>query len=154
MLEVPDPKRTAPLVSRALRNFVRIILANAWRYYDQFGNPIPANSLLSRSLKISPTSKRRMSELKNLIKDLNKRFENVLLEPLKYVYAIEFQERGAVHYHFVLLNFPFMDKVFSKIRDLWPDRFELKTISKTTDIERVIRYITKYLSKQTTDGRF
>ncbi|MGB7958111.1 MAG: hypothetical protein WCF77_04730, partial [Minisyncoccia bacterium] len=156
MLDTPDPLRTAWPVSRARSEIRRIILANAWRYVDRTGHPIPPKFFTVTLAENVPDLKTDNERINRLIKAMNRRFGNVIGGGLlKYVYAVEFQKRGAVHYHFVLFNFPFMDRVFSRIREeVKIDRFDLRAISKTDDVERVIRYITKYITKQANDGRF
>jgi len=46
-----------------------------------------------------------------------------------------------------------MDKVFSKIRDIYDDMFYLKTLSRNQDVWSITKYLTKYLTKQKSDPR-
>lgn len=69
--------------------------------------------------------KRANSIFKNYIKRLNyfiqtKYFKDVKYDGLKYVSVIEFQDknnRGAVHYHILLFNMPYISH--SKLMELW-----------------------------------
>lgn len=65
---------------------------------------------------------------------------------LKYLTVIEFQNRGAVHYH-MLLNTPYIKaKEFSK---LWRNGF-IK-INKVKNCDNLGAYVSKYLSKESTE---
>ena len=67
---------------------------------------------------------------------------------LKYLAVIEFQERGAVHYH-VLLNLEFID--FDKISEIWGNGFVF--INKIRHVDNVGAYIIKYMTKDNKDTR-
>lgn len=154
-IEIPDPEKTAPSVRRCRSELRRIILANAYAWKDKNGNRIPAKFL-------TLTFKQNIQDLKSAnyyltkyIQRLNYQFRNHLAESLKYVCVSEFQNRGAVHYHLVLFNFPFVDRVYTKLRDVWGgDRIHLETIQRRQSISHIISYVSKYITKQTADGRF
>jgi hypothetical protein len=85
------------------------------------------------------------SEFKKFIQRLNYFFD----KKLKYVFVPEFQKRGAVHYHGIFFNIPFIDK--NLIEDIWGHGFtRIETTSKVKDMSA---YISKYLSKETFDKR-
>lgn len=154
-LEEPDPDRIAPSLSRTRSEIRRIVMTNAWQYLDANGKPIVPKFLTLTFKENIRNLQEAVAELKKFVRRFNAAFDDVLLEPLKYLCVPEFQERGAVHYHMILFNLPFLGKEeFSRIRELWPDRFELKGIAKTNDTQKVIGYVSKYVSKQTADGRF
>jgi hypothetical protein len=70
---------------------------------------------------------------------------------LKYVGVPEFQKRGAVHYHVVFFNLPYMTKIYDVIRQSWGLGFTLVETVKST--EHLINYVSKYLSKENFDQR-
>jgi len=152
--EIPVPEKTNPSVSRSRSKLRRLINANSWIWKDKNGYLIPPKFLTLTIWENIQDLKTANYTLTKFIQRFNYRFKDVLVEPLKYVCVPEFQERGAVHYHIVLFNFPFMDLVFKKIRDLWEDRFELKTIRRDADTSIIISYVSKYITKQSNDGRF
>ena len=85
------------------------------------------------------------NEFKKFIKRLNYHF-NI---KLKYSCVIEFQKRGAIHYHVVLYNLN--GKVdLNKLSDIWGHGF-IK-LNKINGIDNVGAYICKYMSK-TNDKR-
>jgi len=63
---------------------------------------------------------------------------------LKYLAVIEFQERGAVHYHTMLFNLPYMTN--SALTRVWKNGFV--RINKIDNVDNVGAYLTGYLTKQ------
>lgn len=67
---------------------------------------------------------------------------------LKYLAVIEFQKRGAVHYH-VLLNIPYIPQ--NEIQDLWGHGFV--SINAIEHVDNIGAYIVKYMTKDNIDKR-
>lgn len=67
---------------------------------------------------------------------------------LKYLAVIEFQQRGAVHYH-VLLNIPYIPQ--QKLQDLWGNGFVF--INAISHVDNIGAYIVKYMTKDNKDTR-
>lgn len=82
---------------------------------------------------------------KNFIKRLKYTYE---LKNLKYLAVIEFQERGAVHYH-VLLNIPYIPH--TELQELWGNGFVF--INAITHVDNLGAYILKYITKDNNDTR-
>lgn len=70
------------------------------------------------------------------------------LDNLKYLAVIEFQERGAVHYH-VLLNIPYIPHI--ELQDLWGNGFVF--INAISHVDNLGAYILKYMTKDNNDTR-
>jgi len=70
------------------------------------------------------------------------------LSNLKYLAVIEFQERGAVHYH-VLLNIPYIPH--KKLQDLWGHGFVF--INAIEHVDNLGAYVLKYMTKDNNDTR-
>lgn len=70
---------------------------------------------------------------------------------LKYATAIEFQERGAVHYHTLFFNIPFMKNIYDRINKLWGNGFVIQR--KINRVKNLSAYVCKYLSKESGDKR-
>jgi hypothetical protein len=88
------------------------------------------------------------------VKVANKEFKKgikrlrYLYPDLKYLAVIEFQERGAVHYH-MLAKLPFIKN--SKLAEIWGNGFvKIRQISHVDDVGR---YVTKYMNKDLSDIR-
>lgn len=67
---------------------------------------------------------------------------------LKYIAVIEFQDRGAIHYH-LLCNVPYIQN--SILHKIWKNGFV--RINKIDDIDNVGAYVTKYMNKDLSDNR-
>ena len=68
-----------------------------------------------------------------------------------YVAVVEFQKRGAVHYHGVFFNIPFIDNIKDKWAEIWSHGFiSIKSIQK---INSIGAYLSKYLQKGVVDAR-
>lgn len=88
------------------------------------------------------------------VKITNKHFSKFIMrmeyryEDFKYIAIIEFQKRGAVHYHF-LCNLPFIDS--REIEKIWG--FGFIKIKKINEVTNLGAYFCKYLNKDMTDER-
>lgn len=67
---------------------------------------------------------------------------------LKYLAVIEFQKRGAVHYH-VLLNIPYIPQ--NDLQDLWGHGFVY--INAIEHVDNIGAYLVKYMTKDNKDTR-
>lgn len=80
----------------------------------------------------------------NFIKRVNYKFNT----KIKYLAVIEFQERGAVHYH-VLSDIPYIPQ--KTLQELWGHGFVY--INKVQHVDNIGAYIVKYMTKDTSDTR-
>lgn len=76
-------------------------------------------------------------------KKFRQRVEYFLGDKLKYSTVVEFQKRGAIHYHSILYNAPFIDS--NMLADIWGQGF-IK-INKLESIKDVGNYVAKYMTK-------
>ena len=67
---------------------------------------------------------------------------------LKYIAVIEFQKRGAIHYH-LLCNAPYIEN--SVLNKIWDNGFV--RINKIDNVDNVGAYVTKYMNKDLADER-
>jgi len=73
------------------------------------------------------------------------------LGPRRYIVVAEFQKRGAVHYHALYFDLPFVPRLKYRIADLWGYGFvKVKGIS---HVRNVAAYLCKYLQKDLVDAR-
>lgn len=87
-------------------------------------------------------------EFKIFIQRLNYYLKKHNHSNLKYVAVIEFQKRGAIHYHF-LCNAPYIEN--KVLKELWKNGFV--RINKIDNVDNVGAYVTKYMSKDLNDKR-
>lgn len=153
--EKPNIEETAPSIRRARTNIKRIIYANSYMWKDKNGKKIPSKFLTLTFEENIKDLKTANDIFTKYIQRLNYQFRNNLADPLKYLCVPEFQERGAVHYHIVLFNFPFVHLVYKRLREIWGEgRIRLDVIQRKQSIHNIVFYVIKYLTKQSTDGRF
>lgn len=82
-------------------------------------------------------------------KKFKQRLNDYFDKDIKYLVVIEFQERGAIHYHVVFFNIPFVRQdVLSR---LWGNGYVW--INKIDNVDNVGAYVCKYLTKDTMDHR-
>lgn len=83
-----------------------------------------------------------------------RRFSKSYHATLNYVVVVEFQKRGAVHFHALLFNLPDVftnERETRRIAHLWTHGFV--DDKKIDEIHSISAYITKYLSKDANDLR-
>lgn len=88
-------------------------------------------------------------EFKKFIQRLNYLVYGTKVANLRYTAVPEFQKRGAVHYHVVIYNLPYIKA--DVIEKVWGNGF-IK-INKIDDVDNVGAYICKYMVKDLDDER-
>lgn len=73
------------------------------------------------------------------------------LSKAKYLSVVEFQKRGAVHYHTIYFNIPYISTIKKDFEKLWNNGF-IKIIA-IDHVEYVGAYVCKYLQKGLIDER-
>ena len=68
---------------------------------------------------------------------------------IKYSCVIEFQKRGAIHYHVIIYNLPYTSN--KSLREVWGHGFV--KINNIDNVDNVGAYVTKYMSKDNDDKR-
>jgi len=69
----------------------------------------------------------------------------------RYLCVPEFQKRGAVHYHVIYFDLPYVQRLKELIQKLWPHGF-VKVIA-VREIRNIGAYVSKYLQKGVGDAR-
>ena len=150
----PDSLSLASSVARSRAKLTRLIYSNVFQYRDKHGIIIPPK-FLTLTFRRNITSLTEANRyLTRFVASINKHLPDIISGGLKYVCVPEFQVRGAVHFHLVIFNLAFADRIFSRLRRFWPDRFELKTISRDSGVGHICDYIIKYITKQSQSPLF
>lgn len=68
---------------------------------------------------------------------------------LKYSCVVEFQKRGAIHYHLLAYNLPYIEN--SELAKIWSHGFV--KINNIDNVDNVGAYVTKYMTKDNDDPR-
>jgi hypothetical protein len=137
---------------RARTRLKRIINTNAGRWYDDKMQRfyLPQFFTLTFASNVTDVSDANYEFMK-FIQRFNKKLLGTKKMLLKYSAVIEFQKRGAVHYHVILYNFPFTENYVKKLYELWTwGRINISSIYSIGDIGN---YVTKYMVKGFDDIR-
>jgi len=134
-------------IYRTKRTLRRLIESNTGAYSD--GGKVLAGRF------VTLTFKENVRDLTVANREWNRfidRFNRKFYERgyLKYVGVPEFQKRGAVHYHALFFNMPFLKDAHQKIWDSWGHGFVFRE-----DVKKgsVTRYLSKYIEKGFRDPR-
>lgn len=84
-------------------------------------------------------------EFKNFIQRLNYYLYKTKIQSLKYIATWEKQKRGAIHYHIIFFDFPYIAK--EKLQDLWTHGFIKINRIDVDSRENRGRYLSKYFGK-------
>lgn len=129
--ELQEHERRQDNLTRTRRNIKRLINANP--DMDKFITLTFANNVQDID--------NANYEFKKFIQKLKYHYNN---DDLKYLAVIEFQKRGAVHFHFVS-NLPFISAF--RLEKIWGNGF-IK-VNKIKNCDNLGAYLSKYLGKET-----
>ena len=145
--DLTDPEENrARSRHRARRAIQNLIDANFGFYLDPFGTPAISKFLTLTHAENVQSLAEANAAFTLFMKRLNYRLFKSKKSIIKYLAVIEFQKRGAVHYHLVLFNLPFIDRETYRtvFNEAWGRGFvDIRTVPD----RNVGRYITKYLTK-------
>jgi hypothetical protein len=126
-------------LAKAKKTLRRLINANVHKWTEQ-----PKFLTLTFKENVQDV-KLANSHFKNFIK----RFGYKLDLKIKYSAVIEFQKRGAIHYHVVLYNVPYFD--VNELSEIWGHGFT--KLNKIDQVDNIGAYVTKYMTKDNDDPR-
>jgi len=126
-------------LKRAKANLRRLINSNV----GQYGKEFTAKFLTLTFRENVQDIKQANYEFQKFIKRLNYKLYGTKKANLKYTTVIEFQKRGAIHYHTILYNMPYLKA--NEISNIWENGFV--KINKIDDVDNVGAYIGEYLGQ-------
>lgn len=137
-------------VHRARSKLRRTISANVWRWYDEKGNAIRPKFLTLTFRENIKEFEKANYEFTKFVQRLNEAFYGRKCKSqLKYLLVPEFQKRGAIHYHVIFFNLPYIEE--KRLRLIWNQGF-IK-INSISEVDNVGAYICKYMGKGNDDDR-
>lgn len=138
-------------VRRAKRKIVDLVNSNVWQWNRRNGypyNPIFITFTFGENIVDLDSANK---EFKNFMKRLSYENWGLNVNTLKYLAVPEFQERGAIHYHVIFFNLPFMERIYDRMFSIWGHGFTwIKSIRSEKGIAR---YLCKYLTKNIEEGK-
>lgn len=139
-------------LERARSNLKRKINANAGMWYDKNKKKFFVPQFLTVTFKDNVQDLDFANHQFNLfIKRFNYQILGSKKSVLKFSVVVEFQERGAIHYHVVLYNVPFIADLKAMTEKCWGKGFCWYESIK--DVKNVGAYMCKYLTKSSFDDR-
>lgn len=136
---------------RAKAKFRRLCFANSWEWNRPHGEPTPPifNTYTFRDNVTDP--KIAHAEFTKAMERLNYQWRDFIPNGLKYVVVPERQKRGAIHYHQLAFNLPYIPRIYGWLNDIWGQGYILV---KTANASRMLfSYIGKYLTKDMASAR-
>lgn len=141
-------------VNRAIGKLFRYAELNAFQYKNKNGGVIKPCMVTLTFEENTQDFNYTNKEFSNYMKRLNYYIYGRKCSELRYVAVIELQDRGAIHFHILFFNLPYINLKDKKTLEEWNN---LWTAGKCPDIsckdipnnaEGIARYITKYMTKQ------
>jgi len=123
-------------LARARENVYRIAAANVYRHGDF--KPIFFTLTTTDQLTEYRVSNRK-------IKEFVRRFNHFLGYKVKYIIVPEAHKTGAIHYHGIFFNMPFVDIIYFK-NHLWKNGYVDLQLPKK--IKNTSAYLVKYMTKE------
>lgn len=90
-------------------------------------------------------------EFSKFMQRFNYFLQNKIERKISYIAVIEFQKRGAIHYHFLVYDLPYIPKIYDQLRPLWKHgSLNHKSVQ---NIKHIGNYVCKYMIKDVEDDR-
>lgn len=133
------------VLSRARKDLRRIVNSNVDAYGDEF-----TTKFVTLTFRDNVTDLKLANyEFKKFMQRLNYHMFGVKKSNIKYSVVPEFQKRGAVHYHIIFYNLPYLKA--NDLSSIWGNGF-IK-INRIDNVDNVGAYVCKYMTKENTDKR-
>lgn len=152
---------------RSKRMIKRLIKANSFLWFKKKNYQPYLPITLTLTFKENITNLREANyEFTKFIRRLNYEVnqiekQNLKLSNLKYLAVYELQERGAIHYHAIFFNLPYINNIYKRMYDIWNQGRIMvggkkKGLTKIKDhkrLEKIIDYFTKYIQKSVLENK-
>lgn len=135
----------AMALNRAKNQLRRLINANIGAYGREFTAKFITLTFAENVTNLDEAH----YEYKKFLKRLNYAMFDSKQANLRYSAVVEFQKRGAIHYHVIFYNLPYLRA--DRLADIWGNGFV--KINKIDDVDNVGAYVTKYMNKAADDPR-
>lgn len=158
----PDQKESLLSSARRARRIIkRLIHANCFFWFNDQGKayrPVTLTLTFAKNIQDLKIANQAFTKfIKRLNYEANKIEGREVLKQnnLKYLAVFELQKRGAIHYHCIFFNLPFIPAVYNRLRDVWGqgcinvngDKKAPKIIKKSDKLILIVEYFIKYIQK-------
>ena len=145
---------------RAKKNIKRLIYTNCFTWLKDNGKyykPVTLTLTFAENVTDLKTANYHFTKfIRRLNYEVNKiEGREAKLANLKYLGVFEIQKRGAIHYHLIFFNLPYIIDIYNRMRDIWKlgrimvggkDR-KMISVRNRSKLIKVIEYFTKYIQK-------
>jgi hypothetical protein len=152
---------------RAKRMIKRLIYSNSFKWLKDKGKPyLPITLTLTFEENIQDL-KQANYEFTKFIRRLNYETNGIEGKELKqsnikYLAVFELQKRGAIHYHAIFFNMPYINNIYDRMRDIWGQgrimvggkEKNFNKIKNQTQLKKIIDYFIKYIQKSIFENSF
>jgi len=141
-------------IYRLKRQVKHILQANAAQYRNSENvsfRPIFITFTFTENIKELKTANALFSKF---TKRLNYQVFGAKTARLKYLAVPEFQKRGAVHYHVIYFNLPFIKNVYDFIKTTWGNSENYPVVKTIKNLNHLTSYVSKYFTKSGEDSRY
>lgn len=136
---------------RAKRELHDCINSNVYAWISISGKTEPPIFITFTFAKNFQDIKQANHEFTNFIQRFNFMVTGKKKSYLKYAVVIEFQKRGAVHFHALFFNLPYIPGIKPDLEKLWRHGFvKVKAVER---VKNIALYMSKYMSKRFDDPR-
>lgn len=143
--------RTEKSWRRASIKLKRLTNQNVYNWFSITGNPLMPIFITLTFAENIKDIKQANNLFTLFIKKLTYFLTKSKKSALKYLAVIEFQKRGAVHYHIIFFNLPFIINIYDEMKRIWGYGFVI--VKSLKNIDNIGSYITKYMTKDFNDQR-
>lgn len=133
------------VLQRARTELRRIVNSNVGQYGNEFTVKFVTLTFAENITELSQAN----YEFKKFIKRLNYAMFGSKIANLRYSVVPEFQKRGAVHYHVIFYNLPYLKANY--LAEIWGHGF-IK-VNKIDNVTNVGSYVCKYMQEDISDKR-
>jgi len=135
----PTETRRNDSIARARERLYDLVSANINQYKEM-------TTFITLTFADNVTT---LEEANPLFRAFIRRLNNLFDLKVKYISVVEFQKRGAVHYHVLFFNLPFFN--IHEFENCWGHGYT--NVQALHNVRNVSAYVAKYLSKETFDKR-
>ncbi len=136
---------------RAKKNLKRIMECNSGTWTNPKGNKYKTMFLTLTFRENVKDLDFAHNEFKKFMQRLNTLAFHTKTRDIKYLSVVEFQKRGAIHYHIAIFNLPFIDRVYDELAKIWT--LGSRRILPIKTVRGAIKYFAKYITKNFEDQR-
>jgi hypothetical protein len=150
---------------RAKKKIKRLIHANCFAWLKENGKyykPVTLTLTFTENIQDLKTANYEFTKfIRRLNYEVNKiEGREAKAANLKYIGVFEIQKRGAIHYHLIFFNLPYINDIYNKLRDIWGlgrinvggKKKSLISVNNQTQLKKIIDYFIKYIQKSVFDN--